>query len=72
MSLGTSYVCTLCNVCVCVCVCVCERVCKQRNAYTRALQVDYSVMVVTAGITKAYLGISTHNAIMCAYTEVMP
>ena len=42
VSLGTSYVCTVCS----VCVCVCERVCKQRNAYTRALQVDYSVMVI--------------------------
>ena len=36
VSLGTSYVCTVCSVCVC----------KQRNAYTSALQVDYSVMVI--------------------------
>ena len=40
VSLGTSYVRTVCS------VCVCERMCKQCNAYTRALQVDYSVMVI--------------------------
>ena len=47
-------------------MCVCERVCKQRNAYTRALQVDYSVMVVTAGITKAL------PRLCLSYTRVIP
>ena len=58
-----------------VCVCVRVRVQTAQCIYTciaSRLQCNGDTNLLTAGITKAYLGISTHNAIMCAYTKVMP